>query len=581
MSARTSVESYFSAVASEYNKASNNRTWRFLRRRESDALMNVIGDVTGADVFELGCGAGYYTRLLLKAGANTVVAVDLSAAMLAELPREGVRPIQADATQVDPGRTFDVMLSAGMLEFVDDPLAALANAVRHANDGARLAILFPLNNMLGRAYQRFHRRNGMDISLFDRARIEALAQSAGWTLTRYQSAGPYSATALLTRTPRVEGPAQAALPETGAPPRPVRVLMLVNGLGLGNSTRCHAIIQRLRERSAEVCVVTSGNGKWYFEGRPDVPDLRGIEAFYYASHKGRISIPRTLLSVGAFARIARRNAKVVEEAIESFKPDVAVIDSVYTTKPFKSRGIPVAALNNADVVHTSYHRFRDKPSSIRMQFYAIEEMDYLFHRNRVDVVLSPSLDQSLPEVGHNIKRIGPIVRRGYESRPAEGPVRRVLVMLSGSRFGSKVSLSDQRHPFHIDIVGREAPTGVDLPPNVVFHGRVKDNTEIVRHADLVLVNGGFSAVSEAFALRKPMVVLPIPNHAEQWVNARTIQDLGVGFMAHEDDIEGAMVKATREIDRLRAAYDRLPPIRDGAGDAAELIIAEASKKRAS
>lgn len=574
MSARTSVESYFSAVASEYNKASNNRAWRFLRRRESDALMNVMGDVEGADVFELGCGAGYYTRLLLGAGANTVVAVDLSAAMLAELPRDGVRPIQADATQVDPGRTFDAMLSAGMLEFVDDPRAALTNAARHANDGAKLAILFPLNNMLGRAYQRFHRRNGMNISLFDRARVEALARSAGWTLTRYRSAGPYSAAALLTRTPSATGLAESAAP------RPVRVLLLVNGLGLGNSTRCHAIVQRLRERGAEICVVTSGNGKWYFEGRPDVPELRGIEAFYYASHKGRISIPRTLLSVGAFARIARRNAKVVDEAIESFKPDVAVIDSVYTTKPFKRRGIPVAALNNADVVHTSYHRFRDKPSSIRMQFYAIEEMDYLFHRNRVDVVLSPSLDERLPEVGGNVKRIGPIVRRGYESLPADGPVRRVLVMLSGSRFGSKVSLSEQRHPFHIDIVGREAPTGVELPPNIVFHGRVKDNTEIVRHADLVLVNGGFSAVSEAFALRKPMVVLPIPNHAEQWVNARTIEELGVGFMAHEDDIEGAMVKAAREIDRLRAAYDRLPPIRDGAGDAAELIIAEALEKRA-
>lgn len=354
--------------------------------------------------------------------------------------------------------------------------------------------------------------------------------------------------------------------------RPPRVLLLVNGLGLGNSTRCHAIVQRLRERGAEVQIVTSGNGQWYFEGRSDLGEVHGIEAFYYASHNGRISIPRTLLSVGDFRRIGKRNAAVVERVLDTFEPDAVILDSVYTTGPMKRRGIPIAALNNADVVHVSYRRFQGKPRSIRMQFYAIEEMDYLFHRARVDMVLSPTLDPALPEVGGNVRRIGPIVRRGYESDVASGPVKRVLVMLSGSRFGSPVALKEKALPFHIDVVGREAPKDIALPPNVVFHGRLRDNAHIVRSADLVLANGGFSAVSEAFALRKPLVVLPIPNHAEQWVNARTIEALGVGMMASEDAIEQAMTSAITRIDEFRAAYTRLPPIPDGADEAARLIF---------
>lgn len=359
--------------------------------------------------------------------------------------------------------------------------------------------------------------------------------------------------------------------------RAPRVLMLVNGLGLGNSTRCHAVIQRLAEQGAEIAVITSGNGQWYFEDRPNVGRIHASEAFYYASRNGRISIPHTLLAVGDFMRIAKRNARVVDDVLDTFKPDVAVLDSVYTTAPMRKRGIPVAALNNADVVHLSYRRFDDRPSSIRMQFYAIEEMDYLFHRRWVDLVVSPSLDDTLPEVGGNVRRIGPIVRRGYASTSSEGPVRRVLVMLSGSRFGTPVALKDNRYPFHIDVVGREAPKDVTLPPNVVFHGRVKDNADIVRNADLMLVNGGFSAVSEAFALKKPMVVLPIPNHAEQWVNGRTVEKLGVGFMAREDDIEPAMLRAIERIGELRAAYDRLPPIRDGAAEAAALILSLARR----
>jgi UDP:flavonoid glycosyltransferase YjiC (YdhE family) len=358
----------------------------------------------------------------------------------------------------------------------------------------------------------------------------------------------------------------------------MRALLLVNGLGLGNSTRCHAIMQRLQERGVETTVITSGNGKWYFEGRTDVGPIQGIEAFYYASKNGKISIPGTLMAVGDFRRIAKRNAAVVRRVLDDFQPDVALIDSVYTTGPMKKRGIPIVALNNADVVHVSYRRFGDQPKSTRLQFYCIEEMDYLFHRARVDMVLSPSLDPTLPEVGGNVRRIGPIVRRGYGSDATSGPVRRVLVMLSGSRFGSPVALKDNVYPFHIDVVGRDAPKDLTLPPNVTFHGRVRDNTEIVRAADLVLVNGGFSAVSEAFALKKPMVVLPIPNHAEQWVNGRTIEHLGVGFMADETDIEGAMQRATSRIEDLRAAYSRLPPMRDGAADAADLIVKLIQKK---
>jgi UDP:flavonoid glycosyltransferase YjiC (YdhE family) len=358
-----------------------------------------------------------------------------------------------------------------------------------------------------------------------------------------------------------------------------RIMVLVNGLGLGNSTRCHAIAQRLAERGAKMAIITSGNGLWYFGDRRDAGEIHGIEAFYYASRNGRISIPRTLLSVGDFRRIAKRNARAVEKVLDTFRPDVAVLDSVYTTGPMQRRRIPIAALNNADVVHLSYRRFKDRPRSIRMQFYAIEEMDYLFHRVRADLVLSPSLDPTLPEVGGNVRRIGPIVRRGYESSPASGPVRRVLVMLSGSRFGSPVELKERSLPFHIDVVGRQAPKDAALTPSIVFHGRLRDNTEIVRQADLLIVNGGFSAVSEAFALQKPMVVLPIPNHAEQWVNGRTIEKLGVGFMAGEDDIEGAMMRAIDRIDELRNGYRRLPPIRDGAAEAADLIIGLAGRRR--
>ena len=91
-------------------------------------------------------------------------------------------------------------------------------------------------------------------------------------------------------------------------------------------------------------------------------------------------------------------------------------------------------------------------------------------------------------------------------------------------------------------------------------------------ADMLVVNGGFSAVSEAFVMRKPLIVIPVPNHAEQWVNARTICELGVGMMAREEELEDALTQGLARIESFRAAYARLPNAPDGAEQAARRIL---------
>ena len=52
-----------------------------------------------------------------------------------------------------------------------------------------------------------------------------------------------------------------------------KILFLINGLGLGNSTRCFAIIERLKLLNAEISVITSGNGKWFFSDKEEIENL--------------------------------------------------------------------------------------------------------------------------------------------------------------------------------------------------------------------------------------------------------------------------------------------------------------------
>jgi ubiquinone/menaquinone biosynthesis C-methylase UbiE len=161
-----------------------------VREREVRAVTDAVGDVAGAEVLELGCGSGRFTRRLLAAGASRVTAVDLSASMLAQLPQDRVTTVQGDAGVVDVGRTFDHVLSAGMLEFVPDVGAVLANAARHTAIGGRLVLLVPRQSLLGQGYRLWHRGHGVVVRLFGRE-IGGLVEAAGFRVERVTKVAPF------------------------------------------------------------------------------------------------------------------------------------------------------------------------------------------------------------------------------------------------------------------------------------------------------------------------------------------------------------------------------------------------------
>jgi SAM-dependent methyltransferase len=112
--------------------------------READA--HLLGDVSGLDVLEVGCGAAQAARWLVSAGAR-VTAFDVSRGQLEQSRRldeqTGIvvgRVVQADA-QALPFRStaFDVVVSAfGAIPFVADSAGVMREIARVLRPGGRL-----------------------------------------------------------------------------------------------------------------------------------------------------------------------------------------------------------------------------------------------------------------------------------------------------------------------------------------------------------------------------------------------------------------------------------------------------------
>jgi 2-polyprenyl-3-methyl-5-hydroxy-6-metoxy-1,4-benzoquinol methylase len=123
------------------------------------------------DWLDVGCGSGVFTRMLAEAGARAV-GVDGSAAMV-DAARAHVAGARFEVARVeDVGRLdglFDGAISLSVLEYLDDPQAALAAVAGRLKPGARLAVSLPNKNSTLRAAQKLAR------PLAERVGVKALA----------------------------------------------------------------------------------------------------------------------------------------------------------------------------------------------------------------------------------------------------------------------------------------------------------------------------------------------------------------------------------------------------------------------
>jgi SAM-dependent methyltransferase len=111
-----------------------------------EAQAQLLGDVTGRDMLEVGSGAAQCARWLTTRGAR-VVASDLSGGMLAQARRLQARPgsprpaglVQADARRLPfADAAFDLAFSAyGAVPFVADPERVIAEVARVLRPGGR------------------------------------------------------------------------------------------------------------------------------------------------------------------------------------------------------------------------------------------------------------------------------------------------------------------------------------------------------------------------------------------------------------------------------------------------------------
>ncbi len=333
----------------------------------------------------------------------------------------------------------------------------------------------------------------------------------------------------------------------------MRALFLVNGLGLGNSTRCYALLRQLTELGVESHVLTSGNGLKFFSGKPEVKSLHSMPALSYGAHGARVSLPRTLLKVPRWLPAGVQKSRCLRRVVEMVRPDVAVVDSEYCLAPLKRNRIPVVAINHSHLLISRFWRAR-KPRGLKLHFWMVEVLDYLFHLAVPDLVLSPT-----PPRGGCSKRlieVGLMVRDEFKGHnggwisPRE--VRRAVYVKGGSELSRRLRLPLGELPFPVEVAEGEV-------------------SQRMRAADCLIIHGGWSSICEAVALNKPTLSVPLPGHSEQYLNAGLLEEWGCGQRLGSQSLLPSLWEQY-QADRWKVQAAITRPSLEGAAVAAKAVL---------
>jgi malonyl-CoA O-methyltransferase len=137
---------------------------------EERELPSLLGDLSGLDVLDVGCGTGRWTARLVAAGAR-VTGLDFSRDMLARarerVGAEGVSLIEHDLALPLPfdDRSYDLVLSALVLEHIGDLQLLFHELARVCRPGGRvvLSAMHPAMMLLDCQAEFCDSRTGRDV----------------------------------------------------------------------------------------------------------------------------------------------------------------------------------------------------------------------------------------------------------------------------------------------------------------------------------------------------------------------------------------------------------------------------------
>jgi UDP:flavonoid glycosyltransferase YjiC (YdhE family) len=345
----------------------------------------------------------------------------------------------------------------------------------------------------------------------------------------------------------------------------LRVFLAPCGIGLGHITRTHPIAVELNKRGNTTVFSTYLEGLDYAK-RNGLPTYEALPINFKVTNEGAIDFKKTAATSGFSLGIRMFLRQVVREIqfLKQFKPDVILSDSRASTLiAGRLLRIPVALMLNQFRVEIIRRPSAGRLTVFDRLFFFIANVGWLFIRTAIQLVWGRSQFILIPDlpapytisIGNlaipkrydgKVKLIGPIVNQTDETHYDQSYPRNALgftttrpfiyAAVSGPKVEREVlcdllvdAFEGMSAEFQIAL-SRGTPEGrrpERLVNGIRMFDWIENQDDFIRASDLVVSRAGHGTIMKSLVYGKSMILIPIPDHTEQYGNARRAAALHV------------------------------------------------------
>ncbi len=321
-----------------------------------------------------------------------------------------------------------------------------------------------------------------------------------------------------------------------------RILYGVCGEGMGHAIRSAVVIEHLLEKKNEVVIFASDRAYQYLSAKfDDVYEIEGVNTVY---EDNQVNNTKTLITnVKDFPLDLEYNMRLMYSVANAFKPQLIITDfENYSNLLSKILMIPLISLDNTHVMTQCDIRLHNQYLSDRIR--AVGVVRLFIQRPRHYLITS----YYFPPVKNpdKVKMFPPILRENVlRLKPVEG--EHVLVYQTTD---SNLELLNILKEFDDEFIIYGFHKN-EKDANLTFKEFNEDEFfEDLASARAVITNGGFTLISEAIYLEKPVFSIPVKKQFEQILNAIYLKRLEYGEF-HEDPDKEDIEKFLENLDSYR------------------------------
>ena len=306
-----------------------------------------------------------------------------------------------------------------------------------------------------------------------------------------------------------------------------RLVYGVSGEGYGHSIRSRVVLEWLRERH-EVKIVAGGKAYEYLSRYFE--DVIHVDFLNLAYKNNSIQNLKVLSTNFRKSLSLSKSFIVVKDLIKSFKPNFIISDcEALTSHTANAYRIPLVSIGNH---HISTNCEITYPIKYYKDFLATKFVTKLMMPNtKYDIVLSIN---ELAVKDKNSFLVKPIIRKEISNKV---PSTKDFIMVYQTS-DSNTNLLKILSKIDANFVVYGYDMDEDLGNVVLRKFNEEKFIDELSNCKALISNGGFTLITEALHLKKPILSIPIKKSFEQIINAINLTKIGCGEFQVETTFKG-------------------------------------------